>query len=464
MRRSLLLIALGAILLALPLMAQNTDIEALSGLQFNFANPGARSLGMGGAFLGLADDATAVEANPAGLTILRKPEISLELRNFMTTQTLATSGTFGENLARTDFSSFSKRADVSFASFVYPIRNFALAAYYTEPLNFHAAGAVLPTKDPLTGADINPPRTFVSRDAQKAVSEQQCFDLQLNDPDSCSEFDVTPFATAVNVTQRTWGLAGAWKIRKLSIGASARFQQFRETAGTIRPDSEVVQATAVIDDKGVLQLKSRNDLTFTAGFKWEATERFSVGGVYKKGARYDAPTFVALQADNFVAQKFADTTFHIPDIAGIGISVRPIPVLTINVDAVHVTYSNMVDDFISINSAVRTLTNAFVANDVTELHVGGEYFFSTKVPLAIRAGYWRDPAHATQFVGPQSGVPSVMALGQFLGDAILFPAGKTQNHMSIGAGLAWTTRFQIDAAYETSEKYKVGSLSMVTRF
>src|SRR5207247_8234367 len=29
-----------------PLAAQNTDIESLSGLQFNFGNPGARSLGM----------------------------------------------------------------------------------------------------------------------------------------------------------------------------------------------------------------------------------------------------------------------------------------------------------------------------------------------------------------------------------------------------------------------------------
>src|SRR5471032_1724997 len=156
----------------------------------------------------------------------------------MTTQTLATSGTFGENLQRTDFTSFSKRVDVSFASFVYPFHNFDIAAYYSEPLNYQAAGAVLPTVDPLTGAPINPPRTFVSRDAQKAVSEQQCLDLQANDPNSCLEFDVTPFVTAVNVNQRTWGLGGAWKIRSLSIGASARFQQFHETAGTIRPDSE----------------------------------------------------------------------------------------------------------------------------------------------------------------------------------------------------------------------------------
>src|SRR5205814_3471143 len=81
MRRTFLVLALCSFA-ALPAAAQNTDIEALAGLQFNFGNPGARSLGMGGAFLGLADDASATEANPAGLTILRKPEVSLEARNY----------------------------------------------------------------------------------------------------------------------------------------------------------------------------------------------------------------------------------------------------------------------------------------------------------------------------------------------------------------------------------------------
>src|SRR5262245_12280104 len=48
--------------------------------QFTFAPPGARSLAMGAAFIGLADDATASESNPAGLTILTKPELSGHVR------------------------------------------------------------------------------------------------------------------------------------------------------------------------------------------------------------------------------------------------------------------------------------------------------------------------------------------------------------------------------------------------
>ena len=54
--------------------------ETFSGFQFNFNNPGARALGMGGAFVAVADDATAVVANPAGLTILQRPEISAEYK------------------------------------------------------------------------------------------------------------------------------------------------------------------------------------------------------------------------------------------------------------------------------------------------------------------------------------------------------------------------------------------------
>src|SRR6201982_695864 len=95
-------------LIALPPAAQNTDIESLSGLQFNFGNPGARSLGMGGAFIGLADDASAAEANPAGLTILRKKEFSVEARNYLEQQMLTTSGTFPD-VQRTAFTHYSQR-------------------------------------------------------------------------------------------------------------------------------------------------------------------------------------------------------------------------------------------------------------------------------------------------------------------------------------------------------------------
>jgi len=58
-------------------------------LQFDFLNPGAKSLAVGGAFAGLADDATATFANPAGLTQLGASEVSIEFRgSWVTTQFL----------------------------------------------------------------------------------------------------------------------------------------------------------------------------------------------------------------------------------------------------------------------------------------------------------------------------------------------------------------------------------------
>lgn len=44
---------------------------------FNFIGAGARARGMGGAFIGLADDATAMSWNPAGLSKLETPEASV---------------------------------------------------------------------------------------------------------------------------------------------------------------------------------------------------------------------------------------------------------------------------------------------------------------------------------------------------------------------------------------------------
>jgi len=49
-------------------------------VNFNLTGAGARAAGMGGAFIGVADDATAVVWNPAGLTQLYHPEFSIVTR------------------------------------------------------------------------------------------------------------------------------------------------------------------------------------------------------------------------------------------------------------------------------------------------------------------------------------------------------------------------------------------------
>ncbi len=474
MRRIPLLLALSFIL-CLPVVAQNTDIESLAGLQFNFGNPGARALGMGGAFLGLADDASAAEANPAGLTILRKPEITIEARHYLEQQILTTSGTYPD-LERTGFGHNSQNVQVAFASAVYPIKNkFTIGGYYHEPLRNSGGGYVVRLYDPLTGQVQKDVPTFhFPRDNSGLISREECNRLrkEMNDIGACVEWGVVPFISALDVEQRTWGVAAAWQVRpSLSIGATVRYQTFKEGAfasrledlgGIYRISQVFVQATARRTESGGLELREESDLTFGVGFKWLATDKISLGGVYKIGPKFKAPIFASDATTNYLFETQADTTFHIPDSAGLGVSLRPIPALTINVDAIHVTYSNLVDGFYASNRTIREVGAPFEADDVTELHIGGEYFFSTKIPVAIRAGFWRDPAHSITYRGPLSvrdeqGIPVAAA------ESLLFPEGENTNHVAVGGGVAWP-RVQIDFAYQTSKRYKVGSLTVVTRF
>jgi len=89
-----------------------------------FENPGARSLGFGGAFAGLADDATAAFTNPSGLVQLTDPEISAEGR------------------LRVDPESSTSLSGVGFVSFVYPAQRWSLALYRHQlaSLGFGFAG------------------------------------------------------------------------------------------------------------------------------------------------------------------------------------------------------------------------------------------------------------------------------------------------------------------------------------
>ena len=58
--------------------AAQTNERIYEDLDFRFVTPGARAVGMGKTFVGLADDATAAESNPAGMSNLLEQEFSFE--------------------------------------------------------------------------------------------------------------------------------------------------------------------------------------------------------------------------------------------------------------------------------------------------------------------------------------------------------------------------------------------------
>src|SRR5437868_6492711 len=66
-----------AVSLASTLSAAHAVGKGTSGGQFLRVGVGARAPGMGGAFSPVADDATAIYWNPAGLAMLEKKEVSV---------------------------------------------------------------------------------------------------------------------------------------------------------------------------------------------------------------------------------------------------------------------------------------------------------------------------------------------------------------------------------------------------
>ena len=117
-------------------------------MQLEFAPPGARSLALGGAFVAVADDATASVANPAGLTFLVRPEVAIEGRfwNFSAFSPLrgrytgVPTNVGYDNIA--DFVTDTPEHDksgVSFLSVVIPKDRFAFAAYRQEQSRYRAS-------------------------------------------------------------------------------------------------------------------------------------------------------------------------------------------------------------------------------------------------------------------------------------------------------------------------------------
>ncbi len=117
--------------------------------QFSFSNPGARSLGLAGAFVALADDATAAWANPAGLVQITRPEVSVEGRYWEYSTPFVVGGRVtGEpsdvgldtvsGLRTKD--SESDATGLAFLSFVYPAERWSVAVYRHVFANLETQG------------------------------------------------------------------------------------------------------------------------------------------------------------------------------------------------------------------------------------------------------------------------------------------------------------------------------------
>ncbi|MFN7940724.1 MAG: outer membrane protein transport protein [Thermoanaerobaculia bacterium] len=441
-----IVVALGV---AGPAAAQVKE-EGAAGLQFNFSLPGARSLGMGGAFLGLADDATSALANPAGLVNLSRPEVTAEGRSFRFTHRFTNRGhDFGDPSGRgTDTIAGLRLGEatdsataLSFLSFTWARPRWSVAVYRHQLLDFQSDFA---SQGAFRGSF-----PFVAR--------------------------LFPIQSTADLKIANYGVSGAYRVtEKLSLGLGLQYLQYQGDTQTLRyaiapsstfptqsffgppnfdPRNLRTRETVHGDDHGI---------GWSVGALWHPLEPLSIGVTYRHGAKFDSQYVLT---PGPAIQPFAPVTakseFRVPDIYGLGISARPSDRWTVNFDVVRVEYSDL-SDALGISPAAGFDADQIRLDDGVEVRFGVEYAFAElRHPFFVRAGAWRDPAHVLRFENTGELTPVEAVFGQ-----MAFSPGDIatrEYHGSVGFG--WVVgSFQVDAAYDFSRSVDTASLSAVFRF
>ncbi len=376
-----------------------TNEEINAGLQFNFAPPGARSLAMGGAFAGLADDATAAFANPAGLMWLTRSEVSVEGRHRTYTTRYPESGSASgqptgngiDTAAGVQLREFdSDVAGLSFLSYAHVFgrgkrsraSRLRLALYRHELAAFEA--------------EIKSEGPFIRDGQPGSLVEQTRNRSRLSALTGSLDLDVVNHGVAV-----AYGLSDhVW------LGVGLSYYDFRYDALTRRfatnlparnPDgdiladgrTDVIFGAADFSDANQTQRSVQEgrdqDFAATVGLIWKAKgsvaqgERihWSAGVVYRQAPKFDfdyrfnwEDRAVALRdetgnedfVDPGVVRALSGTArFEVPDVASVGFMWRPGWVrdraLTVAFEYSRVGYSKLEPESNLIFAALRG-TNA----------------------------------------------------------------------------------------------------------
>jgi long-subunit fatty acid transport protein len=427
--------------------------ETPSTFEFSFSNPGARSLGLGGAFVALADDATAAFANPAGLVQLVSLEVSAELRHWRYSTPYIEGGRYegeptGFGLDTVDglrtAVSEEQLTGLSFLSFVYPKGKWSFAIYRHQLANFRAQ-----------------------------TDTQGLFHTGGTGTEIFRSFD-RRWSTELDIV--SYGAAGAYRINdRLSLGLGLVYFEGRLDApfewvffddftvegifgpNSYLPERQLANGDMAFDD---------SDWGLSAGLFWSFAKRWSIGALYRQGPEFNlvfairagavAPLFEHSYTPGESILVIA-TPMQFPDVYGFGIAYRTDDgKLTVGFEWDRVRYSSIFGSFDPV--VIETLEDdldlgiELAADDGDELRLGAEYaLLDLKPVLAIRAGVWLDPDHRFRSI---SSDPE---------HQVLFQPGDDEVHFALGLGLAFAS-FQIDLAADLSDLVDTVSLSAIYSF
>jgi hypothetical protein len=424
MKRTSLLTGALLFVLSLPLHAQ--DLESIAGLRLRLETAGSRGAAMGGTSEA-ADDPLAVIHNPAILARMRERTIAVDARQSDASSDVITSGTLGSfTTARQEAKTSRSRSAIA----ILPTRAGTWAIFVDEPLRTAiAVPATPPNYDAIR----------VGLYEGRLISDEQCTAIRSGaDPYQHPCFLLLVNSPATNnvdarVNLRRAGTALAIRRGALSLGASGQYAQLdrasRQPFSTITTERD-------------------GQFTWNAGIQWQANSRIRAGASYQSGAEF-AGTRVDYYNDGPVART---SRFRTPTSYGAGLTAELTPHLTVAADAVRVLYSD------TLSGPTSNGPILLVMPDVIEFHGGAEYRLSTRIPVALRAGWWRDPSHRARFIEVDSEfTPFYPAAAYNL--ALL---DEDEDHLTAGIGFGRTIR--VDAAVDRSKHTTRGSLTVATKF
>jgi hypothetical protein len=410
--------------------------EVIVPLQFSFSDPGARSMGFGGAFVALADDATAAFANPAGLVQLATPELSVEGRHWSYSTPFTVGGRVegqpsGIGIDTMPGISTARSEDdvgaISFLSVAYPKRKWSLAFFRHQLADFEFHGETQGLFG--GGSDRGQVRIF----DQRGMS---------------------------HIELVSYGISGGYRISEnvaLGFGVVHHDGSFEGSATMFLPDDTpdgLLGPTSFLPERSLVTERDSfddTDWTLAAGFLWRLSKSWTLGGVYRQGPRFDAEAqFTAGEAGDFgvppggVFAEFSGIPLDLPAAMALGWAYRSQDGdFTLSFQWDRIEYSSIVE---TLELDDRAL------DDADELHLGGEYVFLRSTPvIALRLGAWLDPDHQIRAITDD---PLVRAL---------LPGGDDEMHYAAGFGVALSS-FQLDLGVDFSDQVDTVSLSAVYSF
>jgi long-chain fatty acid transport protein len=424
-------VAVGVVCSAPPAAAQSSLQVPI---QFDFLSPGARSLALGSAFVGLADDATAAWVNPAGLLELTKPEVSVEGRHRRLDQPFLVggrlsgqpTGTLQDTLAGPDFANIrDSGTGATFSSFVYPKGRFRIAAYRHEPIRVR--------------------QDFSSR----GVFQSRGFDVRDTAFSGQRTLDITTYGVSVAQAWRKLWLGGGLSINQFSLGFEFDRYLHESPYGAPDPRLSVFHFSQAGDGASV---------GVVVGVLIPVSTTTKVGASYRRMSSFE---FSSLPGGLLGSQQRTTANFNVPDVLAAGLSTHVGDALLITAEYKRVFHSQLRADYVTVlvnQGESRDRADRFTIADANEVHAGAEYLLPLRTDPRLRAGLWFDPDHSVHFAP----TPANDLLDERI--AVSLSSGRDLWHSTFGASVTVHPRVELSVGVDHSARSLLVSTSAIVRF